>query len=394
MSDQKLRVLIEGPNCVGKTTIAKTISQELNLNFYEPFKNQCELYKLWFSNPIKALNESIELLADMPRRGVFDRFHLTPQTMINHPLQFLPLISPNDVTFLLNASSDVLKHREKLRGEPEEVDPEHFYKPHYERLGSSWNACCVDTSDLDIESVCELIINRIRDEKNNKKILINEGRSKLIYRVGDKLLVQLKPSLHSFTYEKKENIPGTEVLRNIFYEKAIKILKQNDLPVIDYQKSSKSSYTCEYCYSLPFEFIVKMRAVGTTLVDCPGLFYPNMPFPQPVVRFDFRCEPRDIAVPAGYLDNFGLDSILLGGMIKKAALVLDEWFKEANYELVDICFVLGYSRSGQLKIISEISPDCMRVRKDNKSYDKDLFRFGESSSMILDSWAQLIEDLS
>ena len=393
-SNQNIKIIIEGPNAVGKSTISKELAKRISYKVNAPFSNRRDLYDLWFSDPKKALEISIDILSNYPSYGIFDRYHLTPQTMMNHPLLFLKYINNEDIIVSLDAETSTLKARQNMKTIKEDVDPDLFYKPHYARLSESWNALYIDSTHLSINDVVNKILLRYNNIINNNTFLVKEGRSKRIWRKGNKFVIELKPSLDSYTHGKSNNIIGTEVLRNQFFEKAIKVLSREGVPVLNYQTEGIASYSCEYCYSLPFEFIVKMRAVGTTLIDCPGLFYPNMPFPTPVVRFDYRTDPRDMPVPSGYLLNFGLDPTEMAGIAEKAVLVLSKWLSDAGYELIDICFIFGFSKDEKIKIISEISPDCMRVKRDGKSYDKDLFRQGASDECIKNAWKKIIKDLA
>jgi len=388
------RIIIEGPNGVGKSTISNLLSKELNVNLYTPFAGRNDIYKLWFSEPKLALDMSIDILKHLPQEGLFDRYHITPQTMINHPFLFLPLISVNDLIVSLDAETDTLKNRLSTKHDPEDVDSEGFYRPHYYRLADNWNAMYIKTDDLSVRKIANLIIDRYDQIINSKKHLLKEGKSKLIYRHGEKFLVELKPTLDSFTYSKQQTLAGSECLRNKFYEKAVKILKEHSIPVIDYVKEDDRSYWSDYCYSLPFECIVKNRAVGTTLTDCPGLFYPNMPFLKPVIRFDYRSHPRDITVPRTYLENYGLDVLALEKIALEAFHILETWLVEAGYSLIDICFIFGFTSDGVIKIISEISPDGMRIQKRGESYDKDLFRQSAASSDIIRAWTELVNEIT
>jgi len=388
------RIILEGPNGVGKTSVAKLLSEKLKTKLYSPFSNRIDIYELWFKEPKKALDLSIDILKRMPKRGIFDRFHLTPQTMINHPLLFLPLVSDIDVTVLLDANIETLKKRLIMKGIPDDVDSEGYYRPHYIRLADSWNAIYINTDKKSIEEISDLILERYSKVINSEKHLIKEGKSKKIYRHGERLIITLKPSLDSYTHDRSQIIVGTDCLRNLFFEKAIKILQLNKIPVIDYHKEGIATYSCEYCYTVPFECIVKRRATGTTLTDCPGLFYPNMPFLYPVIRFDYRTEPRDIPIPKDYLENFGIHPKIIEDIAYNAFITLERWLTSSGYELFDICFVFGFSKDGNIKIISEISPDGMRVRKMGESYDKDLFRKGATSDEIIRKWTKLIDDLN
>ncbi len=387
------RIIVEGPNGVGKSSVCRMLSDRLGIQMHSPFATRRDIYELWFKDPRKALEMSVETLKNMPSSGVFDRFHLTPQTMVNHPLTFLPIMSENDITVCLDADLDTLRKRLMMKGSPEDVDAEGFYRPHYARLANDWNAMFLSTDNLSVEDICALVSERLQAVLDSKSYLMKEGRSKAIYRQGNKVTVVLKPTLDSYTHGKSQVLPGTDILRNRFFEKAVRVLQSANIPVIGYSREGLSSYSCEYCYSIPFECIVKTRATGTTLVDSPGLFYPDMPFLYPVVRFDYRTSPRDIPAPRSYILNYGMDPNILEEYAIKAFSALELWLKNSGYELVDICFVFGFSSDGKVKIISEISPDGMRVRRMGKSFDKDLFREGAPGDEIIRAWTRLIDDL-
>ncbi|HLY78548.1 MAG TPA: hypothetical protein VKQ70_04195, partial [Caulobacteraceae bacterium] len=72
--------------------------------------------------------------------------------------------------------------------------------------------------------------------------------------------------------------------------------------------------------------------------------------------------------------------------------VLREWL--APRDLHDICFVVGHNAAGLRTIVSEISPDCMRLKSpEGASLDKDLFRQGKPGDEILEVWRTLVSDL-
>ena len=389
----KSRIIVEGPNCVGKTTITKELAQRFKSELYAPFSGRDDLYDLWFSDPIEATEICLDILSTLPDVGVFDRYHLTPQTMVNNPLAFVNLISDNDLIVSLDAENETLKTRMLKKGQPETVDKVGYYRPHYNRLADNWNTMLIKVDNLTVDEIINMIVNRYSQLVNGERFKVKEGRSKKVFRQSNNLIIELKPSLDSLTYRKSTNTPGTEVLRISIHEKFVEVLKSNKVEVIDFTRLGNSSYTCEYFYSTPFEVIVKNRAVGTTIVDCPGLFTTNMPFSSPIVRFDYRCEPKDIAIPTDYVRNYGIDAAFIKSNSLQAFEALYDKLKSKGYELIDLCFVYGFNRKGELKIISEISPDGMRIRKDGESFDKDLFRNGFDDKKIISNWTKLLHDL-
>ena len=388
------KIIIEGPNGVGKTTISKILANYFGAEYHSPYSGTKKLYKQWFENPRDALNFTKDILTNLPNVGIFDRYHLTPQTMVNNPLEFLPFINSTDLIVHLDAESDILKHRLAQKDTAEDIDTISYYRTHYNRLADNWNALSIKTDDIFSDQIAEMIIHRYNQIMNNEEFIIKEGRSKIISQKSDRIIVSLKPTLTSHTYSKHNEIEGTEILRNFIFEIFVNELKKNDIPIIDYKRIDDKKYSCEICFSCPFEVIVKNKATGTTTINCPGLFCNNVPFFSTVIRFDYRREPNDIAIPSDYIKNYGLDVNFLEKNSLKAFNILKDLLSNVGYELIDLCFIYGFDLNGNIKIISEISPDGMRICRNGNSYDKDLFRHGFDNEIILANWSNLLNDLN
>ena len=59
--------------------------------------------------------------------------------------------------------------------------------------------------------------------------------------------------------------------------------------------------------------------------------------------------------------------------------------------LVDLKLEFGYDVNNKVLLADELSPDSMRLWKDGKSFDKDLFRKGEGS--IVDAYQYILTEL-
>lgn len=221
--------------------------------------------------------------------------------------------------------------------------------------------------------------------------LLAEGRSKRLYRLDDRhCLVELIPTLDSFTADRHEVVPGTAVLRLDFYEAAARRLAQAGVATAFVRREGPRTYVARWLPSPPFETIVKNYAVGSTLRKYPGLFPPMHHFNPPVVKFDYRTEPEDQPIADDYLRAWGLDPEALRAQARRVNAVLREWL--APLDLVDICFIFAPDPEEGLVLTSEVSPDCLRLRgPDGESYDKDLFRQGASPEEILARWRRLVE---
>jgi phosphoribosylaminoimidazole-succinocarboxamide synthase len=240
-------------------------------------------------------------------------------------------------------------------------------------------------ADLQL-TACDLV-----DALNQEPIVV--GRSKRIFGLRDNLcVVELIPSLRSFTFDREEMVDGTDRLRLDFYEMAARQLEVAGVKTAFRMRLSATRYIASLCEPSPFETIVKNVAVGSTLRKYPGLFVEGHRFTPPVVKFDFRTEPEDQPISADYLDAVGWPSERMRRIALETNQVLQKWL--SPYMLWDFCLVIGRATDGQLTIVSEISPDCMRLRDEmNRPLDKDLFRLGGSGALIRRIWTNLVSGL-
>jgi len=387
------KIIIEGPNGVGKTTISKMLADYFGTTCYSPYSGTNSLYHKWYDNPQEALNQVENILSSMPSTGVFDRYHLTPQTMVNQPLTFLKFINDGDLTVLLDAESQTLKKRLAQKSTTEDIDASGYFRSHFNRLADNWNALYIKTDNMFPNQIVDVIVERYSQIKERREFLLKEGKSKIIHQKSDRMIVTLIPTLTTYTYQKHQIINGTEILRNSIFEIFAGELVKNNISIIDYKYISENKYSSEFCFTFPFEVIVKNRATGTTLINCPGLFTKNMPFFSTVVRFDYRREHNDIAIPTDYVRNYGIDTDFLKDNSLRAFNILKTILANIGYELIDLCFIYGFDLKGNIKIVSEISPDGMRIIKNGESFDKDLFRCDYDVSKIILNWNKLLDDL-
>jgi phosphoribosylaminoimidazole-succinocarboxamide synthase len=220
-----------------------------------------------------------------------------------------------------------------------------------------------------------------------------EGLSKRLFEWDrDRYLVQLIPSLSSFTHGRHEMVPGTEILRLDFYELAASLLGRAGVSTAFERRVAPDCYIARRCNSPPFETIVKNVATGSTTRKYPGLFDEGFRFEPPVVKFDYRIDPEDQPIADDYVAAAGFSPNILKTIALETNALLREWLAPAD--LRDFCLIIGRDKAGRYVIISEISPDCMRlVSSDGRSLDKDLFRFGATHDEIRTIWRGLVVDM-
>jgi phosphoribosylaminoimidazole-succinocarboxamide synthase len=203
--------------------------------------------------------------------------------------------------------------------------------------------------------------------------------------------VQLVPTLSSFTHQRHEIVPGTAELRLDFFEAAASKLAQHGVRSVFRERVSDTSYLADWCPYLPFETIVKNVACGSTIRKYPGLFDPGHRFQQPVVKFDYRIDPEDQPLPDDYVVALGHRVDVLRRIALDVNGCLQTWLEPLV--VLDFCLIFGFDdASGEYTIVSEISPDAMRIRDGNGApLDKDLFREGAGADAICSRWRSLVD---
>lgn len=217
------------------------------------------------------------------------------------------------------------------------------------------------------------------------------GRSKKIWLVEpDRCVVEMIPSLRSFTYDRDELVDGTAELRLDFFEHVSGLLAADGVQTVFRQRLGPVTYLADYRPSVPFEVIVKNRATGSTIRKYPGLYAEGHRFDPPVVKFDYRTEPEDQPIGEDYLRDLGVDVAAYRQIALGCNRLLCNLLEPL--ELWDFCLVVAPDDDHGLVINSEISPDCMRLRApDGAPYDKDLFRRGAPPAEIIARWSELME---
>jgi phosphoribosylaminoimidazole-succinocarboxamide synthase len=223
--------------------------------------------------------------------------------------------------------------------------------------------------------------------------LLVRGKSKEIYEYKTNIVyVKLIPSLTSFTYNRDALVPETERLRLDFYEMAAAVLEEGGAPTAFLERVEQDAYLAEWCLESPFETIVKNRACGSTIRKYPSLFEEGHEFREPVVKFDFRTSPEDLPIADDYLRAYGIDCDMWKRLALKTNSLLKEWLSPRV--LIDFCLVIGENARRKPVIVSEVSPDCMRLRSEcGESLDKDLFRSGLAAGTIIHVWSNLVRSL-
>lgn len=264
-------------------------------------------------------------------------------------------------------------------------------------------------SKIGINNLNELTLDEFR-----KLPLFIEGESKEIRLLSDNLgIIYFKPTIYSFTSNRTGIVEGSNVPRVKVSEVLCEVLKENGI------KHSYVDYGTEFIltkliHNAPnIEVVVKANHTGTSkhryfgmnqsIVRKSHSYYGGFkledmqPYPQPIVRFDWRNPFQHPITGVQLADEVLCDEQAdLFIDVKKAKRTasltfqaLSDFLQEKDIIIYDLCLFI--SEDGET-VFGEISPDCGRYRHyDLGSLDKDVWRAGGSSKEVLDKWNLLYE---
>jgi len=246
-------------------------------------------------------------------------------------------------------------------------------------------------------------INKIIKKFDKKNVSpVAEGKSKVIYpTLDDRLcLMKFKPHCRSITYNREEDVPGTEYWRMFACMDFMKKVENLGIPTqLRYDKLIEKDgdifMGVDKVTPIPVEWIIRYEAAGSIVNLFPTLVKKGQKFEKPFLKYDFK---QDISV-AGVDDPTLNESYIVGfGLLKSGSEVsyckkmltnigedIRKHLDRVDIDLIDMKMEFGYNPKGQIVLIDEISQDCIRGRdrSTGQSTTKDLFREWKSHEDIV-----------
>jgi phosphoribosylaminoimidazole-succinocarboxamide synthase len=278
----------------------------------------------------------------------------------------------------------------------------------------------------------------LTDEAFRALPLVVEGESKEVrYAGAGQVVIRFKPTIYSFTANRSGVVEGSDALRLRATRRLTRVLEEAGLrhayravtdrwvladlllqPVsaVDPRPFRPDDLAPAEVARLPvappIEVVVKRMHSGTSKHRYHGMagwpvrgnhpifggvtFGPEDAYPQPVVRFDWRNPLRDPegrrladeVLPDAIADWF-IDVTAARRTALRVYEALSDFLGERDVVCYDLC--LFVAEDGQL-VFGEVSQDCGRYRHfDLGSLDKDVWRTGGSSELVLEKWRLLLD---
>ena len=149
--------------------------------------------------------------------------------------------------------------------------------------------------------------------------------------------------------------------------------------------------SCKKVDIIPIEVVVRNVATGsivrqTTLEE-------GTEFSNPLVEFYLKDDEKDDPLltedRARLMGDYPL--LTLKHIASEVNVILQDIFNKIDLTLVDFKLEFGYDSERNLLLADELSPDGMRLWREGKSFDKDLFR--KEKGDIVEAYNHILSEL-
>ncbi len=148
---------------------------------------------------------------------------------------------------------------------------------------------------------------------------------------------------------------------------------------------------CKEVEIIPIEVVIRNVAAGsivrqTTLEEGHII---NWPLVEYYLKDDEKDDPLLTEDRIRLMGDYPLRD--LEQIAREVNAILSKTFREIGLTLVDFKLEFGYDANKDILLADELSPDGMRLWKDGKSFDKDLFRKEEGD--IVEAYKYILSQL-
>ena len=222
---------------------------------------------------------------------------------------------------------------------------------------------------------------------------IIQGKVKTVFTTAepDKVLIQYEDKVTAGNGRKIDFPEGKGAVCCEISEILFKKMEENGIKTHYIDRYPVSIMSCKKVDIIPIEVVVRNVAAGsivrqTTLEE-------GTEFSNPLVEFYLKDDEKDDPLltedRARLMGNYPL--LTLKHIASKVNGILQDIFNKIGLTLVDFKLEFGYDSEHNLLLADELSPDGMRLWREGKSFDKDLFRKGEGD--IVEAYRHILNNL-
>ena len=222
---------------------------------------------------------------------------------------------------------------------------------------------------------------------------IIQGKVKTVFTTSepDKVLIQYEDKVTAGNGRKIDFPEGKGAVCCEISEILFKKMEENGIKTHYIDRYPVSIMSCKKVDIIPIEVVVRNVAAGsivrqTTLEE-------GTEFSNPLVEFYLKDDEKDDPLltedRARLMGNYPL--LTLKHIASRVNGILQDIFNKIGLTLVDFKLEFGYDSEQNLLLADELSPDGMRLWREGKSFDKDLFRKGEGD--IVEAYRHILNKL-
>lgn len=213
------------------------------------------------------------------------------------------------------------------------------------------------------------------------KKMLYEGKAKRVYETEQEevLMVQYKDDATAFNGLKKGTIQDKGEVNNEVSNKIMEYLEENGIPTHLVKQLNKRETLVKRVQIVPLEVIMR-NVVAGSLSKRLGI-EEGITLKYPVLEFCYKNDELgdpfindDHVLALDLATEKEIETIKI--MAKKINLLMVEYFKNININLIDFKIEFGRLNTGEIILADEISPDTCRFwdNTTGEKLDKDRFR--------------------
>ena len=220
---------------------------------------------------------------------------------------------------------------------------------------------------------------------NNKYELIYEGKAKKVFTHDDanKVVIEFKDDATAFNALKKAKFAGKGKLNCLISARIFEFLIKNNIPTHFLELKYENTMVAQKIKVIPLEIVVRNTAYGSLCKQTT--IRSGTVLPKPLIDIYLKNdELNDPLITKERIELMNIlsseDLELIIDLTLKINIILKNFFKNINLQLVDFKLEFGYDSENKIILGDEISPDNCRLWDLNQkndtiiSLDKDRFR--------------------
>ena len=222
---------------------------------------------------------------------------------------------------------------------------------------------------------------------------IIQGKVKTVFTTSepDKVLIQYEDKVTAGNGRKIDFPEGKGAVCCEISEILFKKMEENGIKTHYIDRYPVSIMSCKKVDIIPIEVVVRNVAAGSIVRQT--ILEEGTEFSNPLVEFYLKDDEKDDPLltedRARLMGNYPL--LTLKHIASRVNGILQDIFNKIGLTLVDFKLEFGYDSEQNLLLADELSPDGMRLWREGKSFDKDLFRKGEGD--IVEAYRHILNNL-